>query len=46
MDKNEFIIKRDKAGTHLWTTCNKTMRRLDQNLVTQGIDDMIINLKQ
>ena len=46
MDKNEFIIKRDKAGTYLWTTCNKTMRRLDQNLVTQGIDDIIKNIKQ
>lgn len=46
MERNEFILKRDKAASDLWTVCNETMSRIDKNLVTHGIDDMILNLKE
>ena len=46
MDRNEFMLKRDKAASDLWAACYETMRKIDKNLVAQGIDDMILNLKE
>ena len=45
MDKEEFILRRNDAGSQLWDACSKTLTEMDHMLVENRIDEIIDRLK-